>query len=140
MLSTLIIYRPVLVLLVILFISDGRSVPDTQVGGTWDAHFVGKVRGTGSSQTDTFVMDLKQDGSRVKGTIVFKGLNVAIPVTGKVTGTTLSYTGKASIGPKCEAEVVGETTVDDAAGRIEGSQTQSNCEGTAIGKVTAVRR
>ena len=40
----------------------------------------------------------------------------------------------------CEAEVVGETTVEAANGRLTGSQAQANCEGAPIHQVTAVRR
>jgi hypothetical protein len=135
--STLI--RTVIAFLV-LFCFQGSSLPDAQVTGTWDARFSGKVQGKGTSQDDTFVMELKQDGSNVKGTLQFKGLDVSFPVTGKVKGTTFSYSAKANAGPNCEATVVGETTVDETAGRMEGSQTQGNCEGTAVGTVTAVRR
>ena len=133
-----------LVLLVLFLGSDNNlpaSInPDVKVKGTWDARFKGTVQGKGTSQDDSIVMELKQNGSIVKGTLRFSGLDVALPVTGKVAGTTFTYSAKASVGPNCDATVVGEVTVDEAAGRLEGSQTQANCEGTAVGQVTAVRR
>ena len=132
--------RSLLALLLVLFFNNGTSQPDVKVTGTWEARFSGKVQGKGTSQNDTLVMELTQDGSTVKGTLRFKGLETSFPITGKVKGRTFSYTAKASVGPNCEASVVAETTVDDVAGRFEGSQTQSNCEGTAVGRVSAVRK
>jgi len=133
-------YRSLLALLVVLFFYNGSTEPDVQVTGTWEAGFSGKVQGKGTSQDDMLVLELTQDGSAVKGTLRFKGLETAFPIVGKVRGRTFSYSTKASVGPNCEATVVAETTVDDVARRFEGSQTQANCEGTAVGRVTAVRK
>jgi len=133
-------YRSILALMVVLFLYEGTTEPGAQVTGTWDARFAGKVQGKGTTQDDTFVMELKQKGSIVSGTLLFKGLKSSFLVNGKVTGSTFSYSAKASLGPNCEATVVGEVSVDESAARFEGSQTQSNCEGTAVGQVTAVRR
>jgi hypothetical protein len=133
-------YQSILALIVVLFFYNGMTQPDVQVTGTWEARFSGKVQGKGASQDDTLVMEVTQDGSTVKGTLRFTGLETSFPITGKVKGKTFSYSAKASIGPNCEATVVAETTVDDVAGRFEGSQTQSNCEGTAVGFVAAVRQ
>jgi hypothetical protein len=133
-------YRSLLALLVVLFFCNGTTQPDVQVTGTWEARFSGKVQGKGTSQDDTLVMELTQDGSTVKGTLRFKGLETSFPITGKVKGRTFSYSAKASVGPNCEASVAAETTVDDSGKRMEGSQTQSNCEGTAVGRVTALRQ
>jgi hypothetical protein len=117
------------------------SVPtDVKVAGTWDAHFSGKVEGKGTPHDDNFVMTLKQDGSKVTGTLRFEGLNLTFPVSGNVTGTAFVYTSKAKLGPDCEAKLAGETIVEAASGSLRGSQTQTSCEGTAIGEVTAVRR
>lgn len=113
---------------------------DVQVSGTWDVSFVGTVQGKGTEQDDTIVMQLKQNGSNVKGTLRFEGLDFSFPVSGKVAGTTFTYSSNGKVDPNCEFTVVGETTVDAATGRFTGSQTQANCEGTAIGKVTATRR
>jgi cytoskeletal protein CcmA (bactofilin family) len=126
--------------LVVLFFYNGTTQPDVRVTGTWQARFSGKVQGKGTSQDDTLVLELTQDGSTVKGTLRFKGLETSFPIAGKVKGRTLIYSAKGNVGPNCEASVVGEATVDDVAGRFEGSQTQSNCEGTAVGRVTAVRK
>lgn len=133
-------YRSLLALLVVLFFYSGTPQPNVQVSGTWEVRFSGKVQGKGTSQDDTLVMELTQDGPTVKGTLRFKGLETTFPITGKVNGKTFRYSAKASVGPNCEASVVAETTVDGVAGRFEGSQTQSNCEGTAVGRVTAARK
>lgn len=133
-------YRSLLALFVLLFFYNGTTQRDVQVTGTWEARFSGKVEGKGTSQDDTLVMELTQDGSSVKGTLRFKGLETIFPITGKVKGRTFSYSAKATVGPNCEASVEAETTLDDVADRFEGSQTQSNCEGTAVGRVTAVRK
>src|ERR1700752_3835515 len=111
--------------------SAGSLPPDVQISGTWDCSFSGTVQGKGTSQTDTLVMDLNQNGSRVTGTLRFNGLDVSFPVSGKVTGTKFTYIAKAIMGPNCEAAIEGEMT---------GSQTQTNCEGKAVGKVAAARR
>ena len=133
-------YRSLLALLVVLFFYNGTTQSDVQVTGTWEARFSGTVQGKGTSQDDTLMMELTQDGSTVKGTLRFKGLETSFPIAGKVKGKTFSYSAKASVGPNCEASVVAETTVDDVAGRFEGSQTQSNCEGTAVGRITAFQK
>jgi hypothetical protein len=118
-----------------------QAIPtDVQVTGTWDARFSGTVEGKGTPHDDALVLELKQKGSKVTGTLRFEGLDLTFPVFGKVTGTTFSYTSKARLCPNCEATITGETTVDAAAHSFKGSQTQKNCEGTAVGMVTAVRR
>ena len=50
------------------------------------------------------------------------------------------YTAVTSLGPECEARVDAELTVDPSGSRLAGSQTQSTCEGTAIGQVSATKR
>ncbi|HTG92364.1 MAG TPA: hypothetical protein VL866_07255 [Pyrinomonadaceae bacterium] len=130
-----------LLILVSCGVSSASSVhSDVRVSGTWDGNFSGIVQGRGTQQTDTFVMELEQDGSGVKGTARFKGLDLSFPVSGKVAATTFTYTAEASIGPECEFTIVGETVVDETRNRMTGSQSQTNCEGTAKGEVTAVRR
>ena len=133
-------HRSLLTLFVVFFLYNGTTQPDVLVTGTWEVRFSGKVQGKGTSQDDTLVMELSQDGSSVRGTLRFKGLETTFPIKGEVKARTFTYSAKASVGPNCEATVVAETTVDDVAGRFEGSQTQSNCEGTAVGRVTAVRK
>jgi hypothetical protein len=126
--------------LLCLFGGNAPVQPEVNVAGTWDAYFSGTVKGQRTPHDDTIVMELKQNGSIVKGTLRFKGLDVSFPVAGKVEGRTFTYSSKSSVGPNCDATVVGEVSVDEAANRFQGSQTQSNCEGTAEGKITAVRR
>jgi len=131
-----------LALLILVLLSNPTQSmnTDVRVSGTWDANFSGLVQGTGTSQTDTFVMKLEQDGSSVKGSIRFKSLDFSFPVSGTVTATTFTYTAKGNLGPKCEFTLAGETVVNETTNRMKGSQTQTNCEGTAKGEVTAVRR
>ena len=129
-------------LLGLLTACGGTAAPtriETNVSGTWDATFSGTVQGRGTPQRDTLVMELRQDGTNVTGTLRFQGLDLPFPLSGTVSGTSFTFTSKASFSPTCEATVVATTTVD-AAGRLSGTQTQANCEGTAIGQVTAVRR
>ena len=133
-------------LALLILVCWGMSSPaqsigtDVRVSGTWDGNFSGLVEGTGTSQTDTFVMELEQDGSSVKGSIRFKGLDFSFPVSGTVAATTFTYTAKGNISAKCEFTLAGETAVNESTNRMKGSQTQTNCEGTAKGEVTAVRR
>jgi hypothetical protein len=140
-------YGYILALLPIVLLSVGNGVEEAKpapagvnVTGTWDASFSGTVERTGTSQTDTFVLKLKQQGSRVTGTLRFKGLNTDFPVSGTIAGTTFTYTAKAELGPDCEASLAAETTVDASSRNFKGSQTQTTCEGTAVGEVTAVRK
>jgi hypothetical protein len=120
---------------------DAKSNPnDVQVAGIWAAHFLGTVEGKGTPHDDTFVMELKQEGSKVTGTLRFEGLDLDLPVSGNVSGTAFSYSSKARLSPNCEATIAGATTVEPSSGKFKGSQTQTTCEGTAVGQVTAVRR
>jgi len=133
-------------LALLILVCWGMSSPsqsigtDVRVSGTWDGNFSGLVEGTGTSQTDTFVMELEQDGSSVKGSIRFKGLDFSFPVSGTVAATTFTFTAKGTISAKCEFTLAGQTVVNESTNRMKGSQTQTNCEGTAKGEVTAVRR
>jgi hypothetical protein len=115
--------------------SDSRSV-----AGTWDARFEGTVQGQGTPQTDTIVLELQQSGSAVTDTLRFQGLALAIPLTGEVRGSTLRYTATALLGPNCPGTVSAEATIAASNAAFSGSQTQSTCEGTAVGQVTATRR
>ena len=121
-------------------VDHAKATPDVNVTGTWYASFSGTVERTGTSQTDTFVLKLKQRGSQITGTLRFQGLNKDFPVSGKIAGTTLIYTSRGMVGPDCEASVAAETTIDESSDKFKGSQTQTTCEGTAVGEVTAVRK
>jgi hypothetical protein len=122
-------------------VNFAQAIPtDVQVSGTWSGRFSGTVEGLGTAQDDALVMELKQKGSKVTGTLRFEGLDLTFPVFGNVTGTTFTYTSKAMLSPNCEATITAETTVDALTRSFKGSQTQKNCEGTAVGVVTAVRR
>ena len=83
-------------------------------------------------------MDLKQDGSKVTGTLRFEGFDLDFRVSGDVAGTAFSYTSKARLNPNCEATIAGATNVEAASGQFKGSQTQTTCEGTAVGQLTSI--
>jgi len=118
-----------------------RPQATIDVSGTWDARFEGTVQGRGASQIDRFVIELQQSGSSVTGALRFTGLDVTIPVSGEVKGTTtLIYTARATLAPGCEGVVRAQATLDRAATTFGGSQTQSTCEGTAVGQVSGTRR
>jgi hypothetical protein len=126
------------VLLSVSCATSARSQAD--VSGTWDAEFSGIVQGTGTSQTDEFIIEVRQNDSNVTGTLRLQGLDLPFELNGEVQGTTFTYTIEGSLGPSCEVTVEAETTIDVATGRLSGTQTQSTCEGIAVGQITAVRR
>lgn len=117
--------------------NPGSPTPQS-VSGTWDGEFSGTVQGRGTQQRDSFVMELKQDGANVSGTLLYGGTNIPLPVSGRIDGARFTYEGRVGIAPNCEAAVRGETTIQSA--RLSGQQTQSTCEGTAVGQMTATRR
>src|SRR5262245_27213338 len=108
------------------------------VAGTWDGQFSGTVQAAGTSQTDSFVGDLTQVGSAVRGTLRYSGTTIPLPITGSVEGNTFTYNGNVNLAPNCEVTVRAETTINGV--RFSGQQTQSTCKGTAVGQVTATRR
>ena len=122
----------------------GPTAPSAvSITGTWDATFEGIVQGVGTTQRDDFTMNLSQSGTTVRGFLRFSPNFDAIdvPITaGRINGSQLTYSAVTSLGQGCEARVDAAMTVDPSGTRIEGSQTQSNCEGTAVGQVTATKR
>ena len=124
--------------------SGSPTAPTTEsVSGTWDATFEGIVQGAGTTQHDDFTMELSQSGTTVRGVLRFSPNFDAIdtPITaGQINGSRLTYTAVTSLGPGCEARVDAELTVDPSGMRLEGSQTQTTCEGTAVGQVIATKR
>ena len=124
--------------------AGGPTTPDAvSVSGTWDATFEGIVQGAGTTQHSDFTMELSQSGTTVGGFLRFSPNFDAIdtPITaGRINRNRLTYTAVTSLGPGCEARVDAELIVDPLGTRLAGSQTQSTCEGTAVGQVTAVKR
>jgi hypothetical protein len=120
---------------------DGTSPhePTSNVSGIWDARFEGTVHGSGTSQSDDFVLELAQSGSSVTGTVRFVGLNVDFPLTGTVTGDRFQYRSSLTLAG-CELRMEAETVVDAGGRRFTGTQTQSSCEGAASGRVEATHR
>ena len=120
---------------------DGSpAAPGTvNVTGTWDASFEGIVQGVGTTQNDDFTMELSQSGPIVRGFLRFSSVDAPI-TAGRISESQLTYSAVTSLGQGCEARVDADTTVDPSGIRIEGSQTQSTCEGTAVGRVVATKR
>lgn len=114
--------------------SDNRS----NLTGTWDVSFTGTAQGQGTSQRDTFVMELQHEGSRVTGMLRISGHE--FPLSGTVTGASFIYAVAGRLEPNCAVSVSAETTFDATGARFSGSQTQSTCEGTAVGQVTGTKR
>ncbi len=121
----------------------GPTAPDAvSVAGTWDATFAGIVQGVGTTQTDDFTMNLSQSGTTVGGFLRFSPNFDAIDVSltaGQIDGSRLTYSAVTSLAG-CEVRVDADLTLDSSGTRIEGSQTQVTCEGTAVGRVTATKR
>jgi hypothetical protein len=118
--------------------STSPSAIPSNVAGTWNAHFEGTVQGTGTRQDDDFIMDLQQSGSKVTGTVRISTLTFGL--TGSVTGRSFNYTITGNVAPNCAANVTAQTTVNAAGTGFSGSQTQTTCEGTATGQVSATKR
>jgi len=119
------------------------AAPDAvTVSGTWDATFEGIVQGAGTTQTDDVMLQLDQTGTRVSGFLRFspnfEAIDVPI-VEGRVDGRRLTYSAVTTLG-NCELRADAELSLDPSGTRLNGSQTQSNCEGTAVGQITATRR
>ncbi len=122
----------------------GPTAPGAvSVAGTWDATFEGIVQGVGTTQTDDFTLNLSQSGTTVGGFLRFSPNfdSIDVPLTaGRINGSRLTYTAVTSLGQGCEVRVDADMTVDSSGTRLEGSQTQATCEGTAVGQVTATKR
>jgi hypothetical protein len=108
--------------------------------GTWDAEFSGTIQGMGGRQTDSFVMELRQSGSAVTGTLLYRGTTLSVPLSGSVMGSAFSYSATATLAPGCPVTIQASATITAGGARIEGSQTQSTCEGSAVGEMSATRR
>ncbi len=89
-------------------------------------------------------MELAQSGTNVTGSmcsgLCVPGDNPRLEVSGTVNGEALTYTAQASLGPDCDAVVEAEVMLNVAGTEFMGTQTQSTCEGTAIGSVSARKR
>ena len=139
--NCLLVVLPLTLLIAWGEVNHAKSIPnEVQVAGTWDAQFEGTVEGKGTRQDDSIIMELKQKGSKVTGIARVHGLDLKLQISGEVAGTTFTYTIKGMLNPNCEASIFATTTVEAGSGKFKGSQTQTTCEGTARGQVTAVRR
>jgi hypothetical protein len=67
-------------------------------------------------------------------------LDPGIPLTGNVDGFNLTYRATVTLPPACDVNIEADTVVDAAGTQFSGPQTQSTCEGTAVGEVRATKR
>jgi len=139
-------------ILLILFVSAhnevGQGVFIPQVAGDWDGQFAGTIversdgGRIGESQTDSIVFFLRQSGSKVTGEVVFgEGwpYELRIPLTGTVDENRFKYRAERQL-DGCSLIVEGGTTLNPKATEFSGEQTQSNCEGKAVGRITSIKR
>lgn len=139
-------------LLSILFASPhkdvGQDVFIPRVAGDWDGQFAGTIveRSDGGrvreSQTDSIVFFLRQSGSEVTGEVVFgEGwpYELRVPLAGIVAENRFTYRAERQL-DGCSLIVEGETTLNPPANEFSGEQTQSNCEGKAVGRITAIKK
>ena len=132
--------RPALILLCAALLAPEPARGEVDVTGTWEARFEGTVEGRGTRQTDTFVLELRQSGTTVTGRVRTSGSTLELVLEGEVRGGSFTYTARARLSPGCEVELRAETTLEADGSRWSGGQTQSTCEGKAVGRVAAARR
>ncbi len=122
--------------------------PALSVAGDWDGQFDGTIversdgGRVGGSQTDSIVFCLRQSGSTVTGEVVFgEGwpYELRAPLSGTVAGDRFNYRAELQV-DGCLLIVEAETTLNPMANEFAGDQTQSTCEGTAVGRITSIKR
>ena len=118
------------------------------VAGDWDGQFDGTIversdgGRVGESQTDSIVLSLRQSGSAVTGQMVFgEGwpYELRAPLSGTVAGNQFNYRAELQV-DGCLLIVEAETTLNPMGNEFSGDQTQSNCEGRAVGRITCTKR
>lgn len=128
---------------------EGDRLLTPQVVGDWDGQFIGKVveRSDGNpgeeSQTDSMVFLFQhQSGNEVTGEVVFgEGYpyELRIPLEGTIAKNRFNYHAKGRL-DGCSFILEAETTINSTETEFSGEQTQANCEGKAIGRITAIKR
>ena len=122
--------------------------PALSVAGDWDGQLEGTIversdgGRVGDSQTDSIVFSLRQSGSEVTGEVVFaEGWpdEIRAPLSGSVVGREFNYRAELQVAG-CLLTVEGETRLNPAANEFSGDQTQSNCEGRAVGRIICIKR
>ncbi len=122
--------------------------PALSVAGDWDGQFKGTIiersdgGRVGDSQTDSIVFSLRQSGSTVTGEVVFgEGwpYELRAPLSGTVAGNQFNYRAELQV-EGCLLIVEAETTLNPMANEFSGDQTQSSCEGRAVGRITCIKR
>ncbi len=122
--------------------------PAPSVTGDWDGQFDGTIversdgGRVGESQTDEVVFSLLQSGSEVTGEVVFgEGwpYEIRAPLNGTVAGNRFNYRAELRV-DGCFVVVEAETTLNPMGNKFSGEQTQSNCEGRAVGRITCTQR
>lgn len=122
--------------------------PVTSVDGAWDIEFTGTVversdgGRVGGSQTDSFAVLFQQSGSALGGSVIFaegRSDEFRLSFDGTIEGNNITYTAQTVIAG-CELSVSATARVDATAITISGDQTQSSCEGPAIGQIRGTKR
>ncbi len=132
-------------LFLLILISHPPAVhPVLSVAGDWDGQFDGTIversdgGRVGESQTDIILFSLRQSGSAVTGELVFGAgwpYELRAPLTSTLAGKRFNYRAELQV-DDCLLVVEAETTLNPMANKFSGGQTQSNCEGRAVGRIT----
>lgn len=128
-------------------IEAGPGPLTLSVTGDWDGQFDGTIvertdgGGVGESQKDSLVFSLQQSGSSVTGEVIFgegRTDELRLPLSGSVEGNQFNYRAEFQV-EDCWFIVEAETTLNPTATEFSGDQRQSNCEGTAMGRITSIK-
>ena len=118
------------------------------VAGDWDGQFDGTIversdgGRVGESQISSFVISLRQSGSSVTGEFIYgegRSDEFRLLLRGTVEGNQFNYRAELKA-DDCLLIVEAETTLNSMANEFSGDQTQSSCEGRAVGRVTCIKR
>lgn len=139
---------PLVILLVSAHYNAGQGILIPRVVGEWDGQFAGTIversdgGRIGESQTDSIAFFLRQSGSEVTGEMVFGegwAYELRVPLTGTIAENRFNYRAERQL-DGCSLIVEAETTLNSAVTEFSGKQTQSNCEGKAVGRITSIKR
>ena len=128
--------------------TSGSSQPVLNASGAWDCQFVGTVversdgGPVGGSQTDDLTLGLQQSGSTLAGEAIFaegRSDELRLPLTGTVEGSNLNYRAELTIAG-CRLTLEATAALNSTASEFSGNQTQSTCEGRAVGSVSCRKR
>ena len=129
-------------------IEAGPGQLTLSVAGDWDGQFNGTIverwdgGWVGGSQIDSFVFSLRQSGSSVTGEVISgegRSDELRLPLSGTVKGYQFNYRAELQV-DGCLLITAAETTLNPMANEFSGDQTQSSCEGRAVGRITCIKR